>query len=243
MHVKRLTLIGIAAIAAGYTFLSNAGTAFDAPRGTAVVAAPECGLVPAPESPGFAGHALRRAEETARFGYQRVCQTDLVRFEVRPELKPLPLVLAGLDFQPVDLADTPIARLTSLGGMAEAVGQTRSRLYRSFRMSDGHTLTLLEHDQSADGSSGWREPAHEPERINGLPARLDVLQADAGKAVSVLSWQEGRRAYQMWIDANVAIENSREQFLALAAALPRSVPARPALPEAAPVALAPGAAP
>lgn len=265
MHVKRLTLIGIAAIAAGYTFLSNAGPAAFAPRAAADVAAPglaASGLatpgtatsgVAAPaciqdatqdttqEAPASAPRRAHAQEEAARSGYRRVCPADLARFEVRSNLKPLPLVLAGLDFQPVDLADTPLARFTSLGGMAGTVGQTRSRLYRSFRMSDGHTLTLYEHDQSADGSGGGLDPQETSEQVNGLPARLEVLQAEAGKAVSVLSWREGRRAYQLWIDADVALDDARQQFLALAAALPKSVPAQPEAAAETPLVAAPPA--
>lgn len=261
MHVKRLTLIGIAAIAAGYTFLSNAGPAAFAPRAAAGVATPgvatpgvaasgvatpgtatpACVQGTAQEASESAPRHAHAPEEAARSGYRRVCPAELARFEVRPNLKPLPLVLAGLDFQPVDLADTPLAKLTSLGGTAETVGQTRSRLYRSFRMSDGHTLTLVEHDQSADGSGGGQDPQDTSEQVNGLPARLEVLQAGAGQAVSVLSWREGQRAYQLWIDANVALDDARRQFLALAAALPKSVPAQPEAAPEAPVAAAPEA--
>lgn len=210
MHVKRLTLIAIAAIAAGYAFVSSAGSV-DAPRKLAA-AASAC--------------SSEAQAVVMRDGVQRVCAHDLARFDVSARLKPLPLALAGLDFQPVDLADTPLAGFTSLGGASEAVNTTHSRLYRSFRMPDGRTVTLFEHDLSADGSRSWRDPKDEPERVNNLPARLDVLQADGGKAVSVLGWQEGRRDYQLWIDAAV-LGDARQQLLALAAALPKSSAARP----------------
>lgn len=223
MHPKRLTLIGVAAIAAGYTFLSSAGPTDDLPRlRTAVAAdasAAQCTSVPTPELPAIGTHATGAGER-----YQRVCHADLAHFDVSTQLKPLPLALASLDFTPANLADTPMAAFTSLGGMAEAVDSTRTRLYRSFRMPDGHMLTLFEHDLSGADALGANVPHDATERINGMPARLDVLQGDAGKAVSVLSWRDGRRDYRMWIDANVALDNSREQLLALAATLPRTTP-------------------
>jgi hypothetical protein len=80
---------------------------------------------------------------------------------------------------------------------------------------------------SADGTRSSRDPQDEPERINGLPARLVVLQAASGKAVSMLSWVEGRRSLEVWIDANVAGKPLREELFALAASLPKSNPACP----------------
>jgi hypothetical protein len=50
-----------------------------------------------------------------------------------------------------------------------------------------------------------------------------VLQGEAGKAVSVLSWRAGSRAFQMWIDADVTPGDTRQRLLALAAALPSAV--------------------
>ncbi|WP_296948643.1 hypothetical protein [uncultured Massilia sp.] len=285
MHAKRLTLIGIAAIAAGYAFLSNAGPAVDLPRlkVAAEGATPACGLGPAPDAPDApdAPRArARTAQDAGRTGYLRVCPADLDRFDVSAGLRPLPLVLASLDFTPVSLADTPMATLTSLGGMAGTGGNAWTRLYRSFRLPDGRTLTLFEHDLSADdgqraaGQStaqgtaygtaystaystahgathgathsalqGARQgpgpdAADEPERVNGRPAHLVVLQDDGGKAVSMLRWREGYRAYELWVDADVVRDGSRERLLAFAAALPASVPARPARPEGADAGLA-----
>jgi hypothetical protein len=233
MHPKRLTLIGVAAIAAGYTFLSSAGPADDLPRlRTALAAdaaAAQCTPAATPDLPA-AAHA-------ARAGYRRVCHADLARFDVSAGLKPLPLALAGLDFTPADLADTPLATFTSLGGMAEVVDALRSRLYRSFRMPDGRMLTLFEHDLSSADMDGAHPPHDARERINGMPARLDVLQGDAGRAVSVLSWRDGRRDYRLWVDANVTLDNSRARLLALAATLPRAaqpMPPVPSMPASAP---------
>lgn len=50
------------------------------------------------------------------------------------------------------------------------------RVCEGFRMPDGNRLILPEHDMSADGTRSWRDPEDEPERINGLPARLMVLE-------------------------------------------------------------------
>jgi hypothetical protein len=133
----------------------------------------------------------------------------------------------GLDFEPVNLRSTPFARLDSLGGRSETVTDTQSRLYRGFRTPEGYTLTLFEHDMSADGSSMWRDPKDEPERINGLPARLLVLQASSGRSVSVLSWLQGRRYYEIWLEANAARNPMRARLFDLASSLPLSVPACP----------------
>jgi hypothetical protein len=190
-------------------------------------AAPACGLGPPPGSPGFAEARAREAAEVARDGYRRVCDADLARFDgARYGLRPLAAATRGLAFRPLDLANTPFAGFTLLGAAPESVGSVPSRLYRVFRMNDGHQLTLFEHDMSADGSSMQRDPADEPERIKGLPARLVVLQGESGKAVSVLSWLEGRRYLELWLDANVALTHTRPQLMALAAALPKSVPAK-----------------
>jgi hypothetical protein len=96
--------------------------------------------------------------------------------------------MSELAFTPVELTDTPFAKLRSLGGVAKSVNK--------------------------------------PERINGLPACLVVMQASSGKAVSSLTWKEGRRSYDLWMDANVTVGQLRPQLFALAASLPASVPAQ-----------------
>lgn len=170
-------------------------------------------------------HATTHEAETIKNGFERVCVGDLARFDI--SLRPLETATRKLAFMPVDLAHTPFARLVSLGGKAEYVGDVPSRLYRGFRTPDGHRLTLFEHDMSADGSSTWRNPKDEPERINGLPARLVIKEDTSGTAVSLLDWVEGRRYYQLWIDANVVREPLRDRLFALAASLPHTVPACP----------------
>jgi hypothetical protein len=170
-------------------------------------------------------NAAARQIEARREGFERVCEGDLARWDV--SFLPNAIATRKLAFTPVDLAHTPFARFESLGSRAETVVGVRSRLYRGFRMPDGHRVTLYEQDMSADGSTSWRDPKDEPERIKGLPARLVVQEAPSGKAVSLLSWMEGRRDYQLWIDVNIARvplrEQMREQLFTLAASLPQAV--------------------
>ena len=94
-------------------------------------------------------------------------------------------------------------------------------------MPDAHTVTLFEWDMSVDGASSWRDPKDEPERINGLPARLVILQAPSGQAISHLSWEAQRRSYELWIDANVVNTPLRDRLFALAASIPPALPACP----------------
>ena len=83
-------------------------------------------------------------------------------------------------------------------------------------------------DQRAwDRARTYRRPEDEPDRINGLRARLIVMEVKQGQAVSHLPWVEGRRSYELWMDPNVAREPLRAQLCALAASLPKSVPACP----------------
>jgi hypothetical protein len=178
-----------------------------------------------PDAPGFAEAEARDAAEIKEQGFLTVCDGNLERYHV--EFIPMSQAEADLAFAPVDLSRTPFAHLERLGGAVEPVAGTRSRLYRGYRMPDGHLLTLFEHDMSADGSNSWRDPADEPERINGLPARLIVLQAPSGKAVSLLSWVEGRRGYELWINANAARGPLRGRLFVLAASLPPSTAACP----------------
>ncbi|WP_342117917.1 hypothetical protein [Pseudoduganella sp. OTU4001] len=202
-----------------------------------------CGLGPAPDAPGFAEHNARRAEENKRNGFERVCKANLERYDVSSDFVPLQRATEKLAFKPVDLAATPLAQYQALGGMMETVSGVPSRLYRGFRTPQGHVLTLFEHDMSADGTLAYRAPADEPERINGMAARLVVLEAGSGEAVSVLSWQEGRRYYELWLDKNAARLQLKPQLIALAAALPKSIPAKTDEPARAPITLGPDGRP
>lgn len=184
-----------------------------------------CGLGLPPNAAGFEKQEAQRALEEKTNGFLRVCEADLQRYAAA--FVPLGAATLGLDFEPVDLRNTPFARLVSLGGRAESVTDTQSRLYRGFRTAEGDTLTLFEHDMSADGSSIWRDPKDEPERVNGLPARLSVFQASSGRSVSVLSWLQGRRYYEIWLEANAARNPLRARLFELAGSLPVSVPACP----------------
>jgi hypothetical protein len=184
-----------------------------------------CGLGLPPGAPGYAEAQAQASAEAKRNGYLRVCDANLNRFHIA--FRPSSATMASLAFQPVDLSGTQFAHFESLGAMVEPDNAVRSRLYRGFRMPNGHTVTLFEQDMSVDGTNTWRAPEEEPERINGLPARLGVFQAPSGNAISHLSWVERRRAYELWIDANVAGTPLRDQLFALAASLPPSVPACP----------------
>jgi hypothetical protein len=200
-----------------------AGALASGPHAAEAVA---CGLGPPPGSPEFADFNARKAAEEKRNGFSLACEANLARFDVASKFIPLASATKDLAFLPVELAGTPFARLESLGGIGESVGGVKSRLYRGFRTAEGHTVTLFEHDMSADGSSMYRNPADEPEKVNGLPARLVVLQASSGKAVSVLGWKERRRYVELWMDVNAARGPLHAQLFALAGALPKSVPAR-----------------
>ena len=169
--------------------------------------------------------AAAREKQILSDGFERVCDGDLDRFDIA--FGSLERATRKLAFKPVDLTRTPFSTFEALGGLSESVVNVPSRLYRGFRMPDGHRITLLEQDMSADGTRLWRDPRDEPERINGLPARLTVKEDSSGTSVSHLSWTEGRRSYELWIDANVVTMPMREQLFALAASLPRSVPACP----------------
>lgn len=183
-----------------------------------------CGLGLPPDAPGYAEAQAQASAEAKRNGYLRVCDANLDRYHIafRP-----PAIMASLAFQPVDLSRTQFAHFESLGAMVEPDNARRSRLYRGFRMPNGHTVTLFEQDMSVDGTNAWREPKEEPERINGLPAPLGVFQAPSGTAISHLSWVERRRAYELWIDANAAGTPLHGLLFALATSLPPSVPACP----------------
>lgn len=195
---------------------------------------------PPPGSAGFAEHRARQAADIERHGFLLVCDAVIERYDVASRLKS---AMPRLAFQPVALAGTPFAHYQDAGKLEELVGGIPSRLYRGFRTPEGHMLTLFEHDMSADGSQTARAPQDEPERIRGLPARLMSFETRSGRAVSVLSWVEGRRYYELWIDANAGRKRLQPHLIALAATLPKSVPAkaREKLPE--PVILGPDGVP
>jgi hypothetical protein len=178
-----------------------------------------------PGAPGFDKEQERIRREAKENGFEKVCDANLDRFRIT--FKPPGATMANLAFQPVDLSGTPFAQFKHLGAMTERDDRSRSRLYRGYRTPDGHTVTLFEWDMSVDGASSWRDPKDEPERINGMPARLAVFQAPSGYAISHLSWEAQRRSYELWIDANVVNTPLRERLFALAASLPPALPACP----------------
>lgn len=185
-----------------------------------------CGLGPPPNAYNFVAWNARRQQQMRERGYELVCDADLARYDIPWKMRPL----GGtrLAFEPVDLARTPFAMLEDDGNQVETIGDKRSRLYRRFGLSDGHIVVLSEHDMSADHSHSWRDPKDEPERVGTLPARLIVLQTPSGKAVSSLTWIEGRRDYELWVDANAGLDSAmRARMFALAASLPPSKPTCP----------------
>lgn len=214
MHLKRWAIFGIAvALVAGVGELEQAQAADVS-----------CGLGPPPGSPNFAAAMARREAEVRERGYELVCEGDLARYDI--PWKTRPLADTRLAFAPVDLAHTPFARFEDMGNQVETIVGKRSRLYRRFRMPDGHSLVLSEQDMSADGTHMQRDPKDEPERVNGLAGRLGIFQTPSGKAVSILDWVENRRYYQLWTDTNVGRSGPRhDRLFALAASLPASTPA------------------
>ncbi|WP_373989578.1 hypothetical protein [Duganella sp. BuS-21] len=225
--IRLLAVVFVVALACGYALLSLAR----APKEIA------CGLGPPPGSKEFAAFEARQQAEVQQTGYEIVCDGNLARYDIRSKLRPFAVVVSKLDFQPVDLTATPFNYFSILGAVAESVSGIKSRLYRSFKMPDGHTVTLFEHDMSADGVHSYRNPKDEPERVNDSPARLIVLQTPGGKAVSVISWNEGRRMYELWLDANVILKGKKQQFIAFAASIPKSNPARKDEPPYTPVSI------
>jgi hypothetical protein len=234
MRVNTWVLLGaVAALTAGTGAFARA----QAPAGKA-----SCGLGPPPGSPGYAEAMARREAQVRERGYELACEANLARYDIPWKMRPMSET--RLAFEPVDLARTPFARLEAMGNQVETVLGVRARLYRRFRLPDGHVVVLSEHDMSADGIHTWRDPKDEPERIKGLPARLVVLQTASGKAVSDLSWVEGRRDYELWVDANVGRSGPlRDRLFALAASLPASIPACPNEPPAKPARIGPDGMP
>lgn len=224
MNMPRLSTLSFAGIASAITLAVAMHFAPDARS----AGAESCDLGPPPSAPDYAKRRAQHAAEEKANGFSRVCEANLQRYSVT--FMPMAAATLGLDFKPVDLRGTPFAKLDSLGGRSESVNGTASRFYRGFRTPEGYRLTLFEHDMSADGSAMWRNPEDEPERINGLPARLSVFQADSGKSVSVLSWRERWRYYEIWLESNAARDPMRARLFQYAGSLPVSVPACPNAP-------------
>jgi hypothetical protein len=236
MRVESWVLLAaVAALALGVDEFAYA-------RGHAPAGETACGLGPPPGSPGYAEAMARHEAEVRERGYELVCDANLVRYDI--PWKRRPMSETRLAFEPVDLTRTPFARLEDMGNQVETVSGVRARLYRRFRLPDGHMVVLSEHDLSADGLHVWRDPKDEPERINGRPARLVVLQTASGRAVSDLNWVEGRRDYELWLDANIGRSGPlRDTLFALASSLPASKPACPNEPPAKPVRIGPDGMP
>jgi hypothetical protein len=97
-------------------------------------------------------------------------------------------------------------------------------LNRTFRTPSTKLINLREWDMSVSGGAVYPlDPAERQEDVNGAPAQLTILQSPSGIAVSILTWIEGRREYQLMMDANVKAPGS-PNLLGLARSLPKSVP-------------------
>lgn len=190
--------------------------------------ASKCGLGPPPNSPEFENYNAKQQLEMKTRGYVLVCDGDLQRFDLRSKVSLLEKVIPKLAFKPVDLTATPFSKLALLGGLTDrpVSGKGASALYRAFKTESDQTVYLMEWDMSVGGGDVFWKPEDEPERINGVPARLDVLQTTSGKTISLFTWVEGRRFYELWIDANVRQGSGPHPFFKLAASIPKSEPAR-----------------
>lgn len=186
-----------------------------------------CGSSPPPGSPGFAEHEQLQEQQRATLGYSLVCDDILRRYDHVAAAQPLPAVTARLAFKPVALEDTPFRNFEVVGGVAELPGDAgASAVRRIFRTTAGRVIDLREWDLSVLGGEVFSKRELQTEQVNGAPAQLVVLQAPSGRAVSLLSWVEGRRRYELSIDANVVAAPPSPTLQELAASLPKSVAAR-----------------
>lgn len=183
-------------------------------------------LGPPPGSPGFAEYIARQEQQRQATGYVTVPEDRLRRYDYEQAARPLSEIV-NLDFTPVDLRGTALAGFELLGGSADHFdGNRASALHRTFRTPSSAVLDLFEWDMSAHGGSVTADPSRQTERVNGLPAGLFIMQAPSGRAVSILSWTEGRRWYQLMIKANVKTTDLSPGLTDIANSIPKSVPAR-----------------
>ena len=199
-----------------------------APASLALAQTLFCGLGPPPGSPGFAQHEQAQDQQRRTLGYVLVCDENLRRFDYASMAKPLKEAAGRLAFTPVPLDSTPFKDFVALGGMPDmfmgAAGP--AALHRTFRTPQGHIVDLFEWDMSVAGGQITARADLQTEQVNGTPAQIIVLQAPSGKAVSILSWIEGRRRYELSISANVKTSRLSPTLVQLASSIPKSVPAR-----------------
>lgn len=215
---KTIHVVSITALA--FTLFAGYAAAHRSEAGGASCTAP-----PPPGSPGYAEAQAIDAAQAARNDFSTVCVTDLARYDLSSRVRPMADTLPRLAFPPVALDRTPFAKLKVVGGVIEQFSDIASGLYRVFQDENGRAITLFEHDMSADGSQMSRAPGDEQQRVNGLPARLAIVRNGA-KTVSTLTWNEGRRAYELSMDGDVTNDGRRARLFSLAASLLKSVPAK-----------------
>ncbi len=194
-----------------------------------------CGLGPPPGSAGFEQHERLQDQQRQALGYVRVCEGDLRRFDYASRAEPLANFKVQLGFTPVALESTPFDGFRALGGHPDNfLDSTATALHRTFTTPQERIVDLFEWDMSASGGQVMPRADLQTERVNGAPAQLTVVQAPSGKAMSILHWVEGRRRYELSIDANVKTMGVSPTLFELANSLPKSVPARSIEPQAEP---------
>lgn len=186
-----------------------------------------CGLGAPPGSAAFEQHARLQDQQRRTLGHVLVCDSDLGRFDYASTAEPLEQATRRLAFNPVSLESTPFHQFHTLGGRPDHFGDgAPAALHRTFRTQQGYVVDLFEWDMSVSGGHLISRADLQTERVNGAPAQLTVVQTPSGNAVSILSWVEGRRSYQLSIDTNVKTSRVSPPLMQLASAIPVSVPAR-----------------
>lgn len=186
-----------------------------------------CGLGPAPGSAGYEQHVQAQEVQRRTLGYQQVCEGYMRHFNHASRAEPLHEATRRLAFTPVSLESTPFKDLNALGGRPDFFGdEGAAALHRTFRTPQGFIVDLREWDLSVSGGQVWGRAELQTKRVNGAPAQLTVLQAPSGRAVSTLAWTEGRRRYELVVNANVNTVSVVPTLLDLASSIPKSVPAR-----------------
>lgn len=187
-----------------------------------------CGLGPPPGSPKYADHEREQDQQRTALGYVLVCDENLRRFDFAPKARPLKQFSSRLAFKLVALEKTPFSRFELLGGISEIESDEGIvALNRVFRSAAGAVIALREWDMSVGGGCSF--PMRSDlftERVHDNPAQLMVYQSPSGQAVSLLYWTEGRREYELSVDANVKQVALSPGLLQLAESLPKSIPAK-----------------
>ena len=184
-----------------------------------------CRLSLAQNSIDASGRPRTRASVMQDPGFISVCEKNLEPFELSSH--PISRWLSKTpDFAPISILATPFAEYAAAGTWSESTNGIPSRLYRGFRTLDGLQVILMEHELSADGSRVTFPREADDEKVHGAVAKLTVMQAASGKAVSLLSWEEGSRLYTISVNININQTERKQWLLALATSLLPLIPAR-----------------